>query len=384
MILSLLRSRSMVLETLSNFIGNHKMTDQNQNYDPVQASLNAAAAAANQAPPAGHYVPPAAGTTPAVFQPQGGAVVNQNVKGGKLAISQMQKAGGNSMQVDHFLGVDKAGVHIRFPSDDPRYNTDGQIAVNPLVLLVDYATDVTPKYSIRVASGNSVKFFHSYDRVVMDDGVTPWDQVVAQCKQRDPKCRGDYPSIDIAGVLLEPAVLITGKVVVPAGKRVGFSTSIMNWAEYQVLHQQLTECDAVVEYDDNTMEGVVMIRVGHVGKTNKGGISYGCYSFTYLGKGDAGAPAAAPAAPVAAQAAPAQPTAPAAPVQPQPQPQPVEVAQPAAPVAPVAPITPAPDIAAQPAAPVQPGAIPGVPTAAPTAGAAPKRRSRKAAGEAQS
>lgn len=346
------------------------------NPDPVAASLAAAAAAAASAP-AGHYVPPVSGQVPGVFTPQAGAVINAGPKGHKLAVTSMKGGSGNALNVDNFLGVKPHGIIINFPNDDPRKATLGQIALQPLILLVDYATDVTPKYSVRAGVGNAIKFFHSFDRITLDDGVTPWDQVVAKCRQGDPKCKGDYPSIDIAGVLLNPAVLITGQEVLPAGKRVGFSTSVMNWQEYQMLHAQLVAADMVAEYDDNTMEGKVVLKMFGIIKTNKGGIQYGAYQFEALGKGDdvvvPGAPAQAPVA-APAMAAAAQPTAP----------NPSQVntgayVQPGAGAAPAAQYPGA--AAATPASPTQPGIIPGV--AAADVGVSGKpRRSRKAAEEA--
>lgn len=246
--------------------------------DPVQASIDAAKAAANQAAPAG--------AAPQVFQPQAGAVVTAGAKGAKLAVATMQKTSTNSLQVDHFLGVKEHGMIINFPNDDPRKNTLGTIALQPLTLLVDFAKDFNPKYSVRANIGAQVKFFHSYDRIFLDDGVTPWDQVITRCKQSDPKCKGDYPSVDIAGVLVNPAVNISGQQVVEAGKRVGFSTSTMNWEEFQQLYQKLVAADLVIEYDDNTVEGKVLIKVFGYVKANKGGIRYGAYNFEIIGSGE--------------------------------------------------------------------------------------------------
>lgn len=386
------------------------------NPDPVAASLEAARAAAAHAAPAQPYIPPV-GQVPQAYVPPAGsagtAITQHQPKGHKLAISTMQSGGGNSLSVDNFLGVEKHGIVVRFANDDPRKATLGQQPLQPLILLFDYSQDIAPKYSIRVNTPGGIKFFHSYDRHMDADGVTLWADRVNHCKKGDPTCKGDYPSVDIAGVLLQPGLTLQGYEVIGAGKRIGFSTSIMNFKEYQALHQQLVAANLIEEFDDNTMEGKVVIRLGHSVKTNRGGINYGSFTFECLGSGEevvvptvGAAPAApAPVAPQPIAAAPyVPPVAATAPY----------VAPVAAYVAPVAPVAAAPyvppvaEAAPQglphgqaipsfmanaqpggvgPSGPVPAGVIPGigVPAAAAPVAAegAPRRRSRRASADGQ-
>lgn len=312
--------------------------------DPIKDSLEAARAAAASNPAStAPYVPGnpgqvPSGGAPTVYQPKPGDIVQHQPKGHKLSVSTMTMTGGNSQNVDNFIkGSEKHGLVVNFAKDDPRRAQLGNLALQPIVLLVDYSTDVLPKYSLRVNVANSVKFYHSFDRVYMSDGVTPWDQMVNQAKSRDTNCKGDYPSVDFSGTLIEPLRTQSGIEVLPAGKRVGFSTSVMNWKEYEQMHAALVAADLVEEYDDNSMEGKVVVRVGHYVKTNRGGIDYGAFTFECLGDGKqvvvptAPAGASAPqqtqpvqAAPAAAHntgaynpgGQPAQTTAPAQPSQP--------------------------------------------------------------------
>lgn len=377
------------------------------NPDPVAASLDAARNnAANAGAPAAYTAP--VGAVPTQYQGASNttAVTNYQPGGHKLTVSTMKGGGGNSMNVDMFLGVEKGGMVARFANDDPRKVGLGQVPLAPAVVLVDYASDIVLKYSIRVNTPSGFKFFNTYDRVVGEDGSTPWDSIVQKCKQGDSSCKGDYPSVNFSGVLLEPLKTVTGVELLPAGKRIGFSPSMMNWKEFQLFHQQLVTANLVEEYDDNSMEGKVVVRLSHIVKANKGGIQYGAFVFEGLGKGDnvavptAAGTTAPAAAPVAATPAPAAsvntghyvPAGQAA------APAPAPVPQAAAPAPAAATGLPAGQVmpsfigqnanAGQAAAPThvegtQPIAAGTIPMGATTADAAPKRRSRRAAAEGQ-
>ena len=376
------------------------------NPDPVAASLEAARAnAANPGATTGYVAP--VGSVPTQYQPaaqaNGGAVTNYQPQGHKLSVSTMKGGGGNSMNVDLFLGVEKGGIVARFANDDPRKMGLGQVPLQPPVLLVDYENDIQLKYSLRVNTPSGIKFYNTYDRVLGEDGVTPWEQMVNKCKQGDASCKGDYPSLNFSGVLLEPLRTVTGVEIIPAGKRIGFSPSMMNWKEYQLFHQQLLQANLIDEYDDNSMEGKVVVQLSHLVKQNKNAIQYGAFVFTCLGDGtDVPVPtsgtvagAAPPAAPVAINTAAYVPGGQ----------QPAQTVQHAQPPQPIHAAAPAPAAAAETVTHTMPGfmtnAQPGaaatapvtitqvegtqavaagtIPMAGGATAEAPKRRSRRAA-----
>lgn len=86
-----------------------------------------------------------------------------------------------------------------------------------------------PYYSVRF--GNPAKYLKSYDRVVETRSKKPWSQCIAEAMAADPRCTGDYASLDL---LMTSTTAIKSRdekvVLCEAGQTLGWACSITNWA----------------------------------------------------------------------------------------------------------------------------------------------------------
>lgn len=121
-----------------------------------------------------------------------------------------------SMAVDHFLKVDKYGLHVG--DDKAQFDTMNVTIKLSEVLLGD---------GVRYTAGGKTTYFKTLDGVRATNGK-PWGEVLQTAQSIDPGCRGEYPLAEIPMTLTETLKLKAGDPV-EAGKRVGYTTSITGY-----------------------------------------------------------------------------------------------------------------------------------------------------------
>lgn len=167
------------------------------------------------------------------------AQINEAIAGAKqAAVVPVQSSGGNvavlpagkpktwdeaeaeaSMAVDHYLKVDKYGLHV---GDDKAQFDDMAVTIK--------LSEVILGDSVRYTAGGKTTYHKTYDGVRAVNGK-PWAEVVQTAQQMDPNCKGDYPMAEIPMTLTESLKLKSGDVV-EAGKRIGYTTSITGYKTF--------------------------------------------------------------------------------------------------------------------------------------------------------
>lgn len=107
----------------------------------------------------------------------------------------------------------------------------------------------------------------SFDRIVNARSKRPWADCVAEAQRLDPKCRGDYRGVDVAFTVLETLTAKDGKtVLIEAGQKLGWTSSITNWNDFAEFAAPFFELmDAGVISDKVTVRGKIV----HQERTNK-------------------------------------------------------------------------------------------------------------------
>lgn len=311
-----------------------------------------------KAPPAAP-VAPVAYQTPAAPTPPAAPVVytgNSNLPavpegarpGRKLSLEELN-AGRTKLSVDTFLKVNSAGIKAGFMRDDPRAAVLGAKYATNAQILIDFNTDMRMCFALRYepTPGGEAVYLRTSDRIKADDGKD-WSTEIAKAMNLDKKCKGDYPSFDVAGTLTKPMVGMDGTEILKAGEKVGFSTSITNFENFNRFLSSLIK-DGTVEVEERNGDtdyiGEAVVDVGFKPMVNKNNQHYGLFTFALATDNAAPTPPApkadAPAAPTPpASSAPAAPTPPAPkadePEAPKRRAKKVTTDAPAAPVAPTA------------------------------------------------
>lgn len=246
----------------------------------IAAATQAAAAGAQQLAPAAApgYGAPAqpAYQAPAQVQP-----------GRPVTLGEMLAQGG--MKVDLYITPKEAGIVV---------GKDGKNTVEELEVEFKLS-DVVPFFGLRYGA-NPVTYLRSYDRMTEARSKKPWSQCQSEAQAADPKCRGDYPAVDIPFVYVGNDIVAEkgenkGKPLVKNGQRLGWSSSITNYGEFSSF---------IKPYEDLRAQGQLPADLRLRGKlvhkpAEGGGQSYGKIDFVdfiAVGIGDADAVSAASAA----------------------------------------------------------------------------------------
>lgn len=265
--------------------------------DPVAAALQAAEAAAAQStqvvlPPAppGFQTVTAPGTplgytfvplpaapvaaaaapvyhAPTVTQPSAASVATQvgaRQPGRKLTMSSIQEERG-TMVTDYYISVDENGIKVKFSDEDPKAILSNKI-IPQMFGFIDFSA-IAFGYGVRYQDHTgSITYARTYDGVKTTDG-TNWTTAIATAKSVDPKNRGEYPFVDVIVELTQPAISLDGAVVLPAGVKVGFSTSPTVWKAWQTFYSQALQAGLIVENDLGEPSGEVDLILGFVAKS---------------------------------------------------------------------------------------------------------------------
>jgi len=215
------------------------------------AQARAAAANAGAAPAA-----PTDATPPVVGTPyQAPAPVQA---GRPVSLGELFAQGG--MSVDKYLKLDKAGIFIGTDLKNPQEELEVEFRFS----------DITPFWGLRYGA-NPVKYMRSTDRMVESRSKKPWASCVAEAQAADDRCRGDYPSADVAMTLLTKDIIADkgenkGEALIKRGQTVGLTLSVTNFKEFKAFMKP---------YEDLRSQGVLaddqLFRGKLVHKTAEGG-----------------------------------------------------------------------------------------------------------------
>ena len=122
------------------------------------------------------------------------------------------------------------------------------------------------KHSIKY--GNPAQYYSSYDGTTCDRGGM-WSDAVMKAQRADPKAK-TFPAADIIFTLLEDVKLKDRTV--PAGTKLGHTTSTSNWQDWAEFYRGVTKNDQL-----NTAVEAVISAEAVTGKNN--GYTWGIMKF---------------------------------------------------------------------------------------------------------
>ncbi|AKU43597.1 hypothetical protein CPT_Seuss71 [Caulobacter phage Seuss] len=177
----------------------------------------------------------------AVAVPGAGTAVAQS--GGKpVSLGEVLNQGG--LRVDAYLKVDKTGFLI----GTDLMNTFEEIDVEFRL------GDVVPYYGLRYGA-SPTKYLKSFDRLVESRTKKSWQAAISEAMASDPKCRGDYPTVDIPFTMRETLTAEKGEkkgqALIEAGQTLGWTASVTNFKDFAAFIKPFDDMRTLGQIDDN-------------------------------------------------------------------------------------------------------------------------------------
>jgi hypothetical protein len=104
---------------------------------------------------------------------------------------------------------------------------------------------VKPFFGVRYGGTGNTIYNHTFDGVTAAKGTKPWAEVMAEAYRvmaNDPNFKGEYTGVEVV-IIPEADVLSQDgkKVLAKQGKKLGFSTSVMNFRDWQEFYDKCVE-----------------------------------------------------------------------------------------------------------------------------------------------
>lgn len=172
---------------------------------------------------------------------------------------------GGGIRPDKWLQIKDTG--IRVDKDDKAFVTEfvGDLDLSSVQLFWGARAEF---------AGNNVVYTKSYDGKTTVKGE-PFQAVLREFKENSLKNADPYRGADILVTLTED--VIQGKTTVPAGTKVGYSTSITGFAPFQSFLAEMKKSGRLRDLGDGD---VVKVKVTHELRTNKANQDYGVLLFS--------------------------------------------------------------------------------------------------------
>lgn len=136
---------------------------------------------------------------------------------------------GSALKVDHWLQTSAFGFSIK--------NVDGLVNLDaPLGMKLP--EDLQPFYGLRINIGGKPTYYKSVDRVSCVKTGKPWGTLMGEAAQQGQR---EYKGFDCRFRVLAPIKDAKGKVAVEAGKTLGYSTAVTNFADLQEFARKVRE-----------------------------------------------------------------------------------------------------------------------------------------------
>lgn len=198
-------------------------------FDAIQAALKTASeAAANMTASAAS----APSVSQAVAPASAGQVAGRPTPGRAISMAEMMANKGAT--VDLWLKVGYHGITVGKEKD--------------LITKVEGVIDVKsvkPFFGVRYGGTGNTIYNHTYDGVTAAKGTKPWADVMAEAYRvmvNDPNFKGEYSGVEGVIIPQEDVLSQDGKkVLAKSGKKLGFSTSVMNFRDWQEFYELCVE-----------------------------------------------------------------------------------------------------------------------------------------------
>jgi hypothetical protein len=178
---------------------------------------------------------------------------------------------GGGIRPDKWIQVKDAG--IRIDREDKAYISEfeGELDLSTVALFMGSRAEF---------AGNNVVYAKSYDGVTTTKGEN-FNAVVAEFKANSLKDASPYRGAD---VLIELTDDVTqGKAVIPAGTKIGYSTSITGFGPFQNFLQTMVKAGKARSGPNGSIIGdTIRVKVTHELRTNKAKQDYGVLQFSLV------------------------------------------------------------------------------------------------------
>lgn len=172
-----------------------------------------------------------------------------------MSLGSFLKSGGISP--DKWLQVDKFGLKI---------DKNEKALIEEFEANLDFST-VKMFVGMRIKlPGNKYEYIKSYDGRTESRTGQNWNAAVAEANARAAEPAQTYRGADI---LLVPAKdVLQGKTTIPAGTKLGYTTSITGFGAFQTYLAELVGKNAITVGAGDVLSGVVNTKVSHETKKN--------------------------------------------------------------------------------------------------------------------
>lgn len=187
---------------------------------------------------------------------QGGALANPAAGGAvDMGLGSFLKSGG--INPDKWIQVKDTGLKLDKNEKATIDQFEGDIDFSQVKLFV----------GLRIAlPGNKYEYIKSYDGRTEAKTGQNWNAAVAEANARAVAPNSTYRGADI---LIVPSKDIKqGGTTIPAGTKLGYTTSITGFAPFQTLLAQLVNDGDVQVGANDTLSGTVTVKVTHETKKN--------------------------------------------------------------------------------------------------------------------
>lgn len=191
---------------------------------------------------------------PAVQEPQGGAITASN-SSVDMSLGSFLKSGG--LNPDKWITVKDTGLKL---------DKLEKATIEEFTGVIDFA-NVKLFQGLRVnLPGGKYEYLKTYDGKTESRSGQNWGAAVAEANGRASEKATPYRGADIL-VTLEDDV-VQGKTTIPAGTKLGYTTSVTGWSGFQSFLQSLVADNKVTVAAGDILAGVVKTRVFHESRSN--------------------------------------------------------------------------------------------------------------------
>jgi hypothetical protein len=214
----------------------------------------------------------AAASLPATYEGAGTAVATVTSPGRPISTRELLAQGSNNMQVKTFLKVDR--VAFLLGKDDTLFKE----------FEVEFRmSEVVAFFGLRYGS-TPARYERSLDRRVNARNGKDWAQCIAEAQRLDQRCRGDYRCVDVPFTVLKDYKSDSGEVLVAAGEKIGWTSSITNFKDFEQFAKDIYDMiDAGIVGEDVLLRG----KIKHEKRTG-GDNAYGALTFVGFDVADKG------------------------------------------------------------------------------------------------
>lgn len=172
-----------------------------------------------------------------------------------MSLGSFLKAGGISP--DKWLQVDKFGMKI---------DKNEKVLIDEFEADIDFS-NIKMFVGMRIKlPGNKYEYIKSYDGRTESRTGQNWNAATTEANARASEPAQTYRGADI---LLVPAKdVVQGKTTIPAGTKLGYTTSITGFGAFQSFLAELVGKGAITVGAGDTLSGVVTTKVTHETKKN--------------------------------------------------------------------------------------------------------------------